>query len=312
MSGTTAGIDVTELTQSFKLAKNKREQVQILADLNCRSAFEIAEILEREGAFKGLGMAARQFSNNYRPVAAARPKRRGTPRAVFDEAEALRMWDEKVPLREMAQRLGVAHNTIERWVKRNNLTRDHMHPGRVPQSVRDPIDELRAKELFDEGLDDLAIAEALGCTISRVVEFRRRTRLLRPRGGNKKRTEDKGMEKETQPAADVESEKFEQILESVDAGEKSESPELPAASPTCCQPGRAVDVWDGYTVPEPVRERGAMTVKGFRVALVRLLSEAMDGVSLSINGEPVRDIFGVQIAVRNEQVFVDLRTRETV
>ena len=312
MSGTTSGIDVTELSQSFKLAKNKREQVQILADLNCRSAFEIAEILEREGAFKGLDMSARQFSNNYRPVAGARPKRRGTPRAVFDEAEARRMFEDKVPVREMAQRLGIGCKTVERWIERNHLTRTGMRHGPVPQSVRNPIDELRAKELFDDGLDDLAMAEALGCSVKRVIEFRRRTRLLRPRGGNKRKTEDKSMKKETQPAAEAETEKFEQILESVDAGEKPEPPELPAASPACCQPGRAVDVWDGYTVPEPVRERGAMTVKGFRVALVRLLSDAMDGASLSINGEPVRDIFGVQIAVRNEQVFVDLRTREAV
>ena len=46
-----------------------------------------------------------------------------------------------------------------------------------------PIDELRAMELFNEGLEDLAIAEVLGETVTRVKEWRRRTRLLRPRGG---------------------------------------------------------------------------------------------------------------------------------
>ena len=38
-------------------------------------------------------------------------------------------------------------------------------------------------ELFNEGLEDLAIAEALGETVTRIKEWRRRTRLLRPRGG---------------------------------------------------------------------------------------------------------------------------------
>lgn len=49
--------------------------------------------------------------------------------------------------------------------------------------ARPPMDELRAMELFNEGLEDLAIAEALGETVTRVKEWRRRTRLLRPRGG---------------------------------------------------------------------------------------------------------------------------------
>ena len=49
--------------------------------------------------------------------------------------------------------------------------------------ARPPMDELRAMELFREGLDDLQIAEALGETKNRVVEWRYRMHLLRPRGG---------------------------------------------------------------------------------------------------------------------------------
>lgn len=49
--------------------------------------------------------------------------------------------------------------------------------------ARPPMDELRAMELFNEGLEDLAIAEVLGETVTRIKEWRRRTRLLRPRGG---------------------------------------------------------------------------------------------------------------------------------
>lgn len=49
--------------------------------------------------------------------------------------------------------------------------------------ARPPMDELRAMELFREGLDDLQIAEALGETKNRVIEWRYRMHLLRPRGG---------------------------------------------------------------------------------------------------------------------------------
>ena len=46
-----------------------------------------------------------------------------------------------------------------------------------------PIDELRAMELWREGLDDLAISECLGVPISRVSAWRRRMHLYMPRGG---------------------------------------------------------------------------------------------------------------------------------
>ena len=40
-----------------------------------------------------------------------------------------------------------------------------------------PIDELRAMELYREGLDDLAISEALGESVTRVKNWRRRMKL---------------------------------------------------------------------------------------------------------------------------------------
>lgn len=43
--------------------------------------------------------------------------------------------------------------------------------------VKEPIDELRAMELYNEGLDDLAISESLGCSVSKVSAWRRMIRL---------------------------------------------------------------------------------------------------------------------------------------
>lgn len=59
-----------------------------------------------------------------------------------------------------------------------------------------PIDELRAMELWREGLDDLAISESLGVPISRVSAWRRRMHLYLPRGGaaQKKKKKEKAEE----------------------------------------------------------------------------------------------------------------------
>lgn len=43
--------------------------------------------------------------------------------------------------------------------------------------VKEPIDELRAMDLYNEGLDDLAISESLGCSVSKVSAWRRMMRL---------------------------------------------------------------------------------------------------------------------------------------
>lgn len=77
-------------------------------------------------------------------------------------------------------------------------------PRRGPAPSAPPIDELRAMELFNEGYDDLAIAEALGISKTRVRDWRFRMRLLRPRGGarqKKKQTEETAMENKNGTAA---------------------------------------------------------------------------------------------------------------
>ena len=69
-------------------------------------------------------------------------------------------------------------NFPRRYISSNAKAGKVSKPGKRP-----PIDEIRAKELFDEGYDDLAIAEALGCSKTRIKEWRSRMHLLHPRGG---------------------------------------------------------------------------------------------------------------------------------
>lgn len=50
-----------------------------------------------------------------------------------------------------------------------------------------PIDEVRAMELYREGLDDIAIGDALGVDKRRVQNWRLRMNLKRMRGGARKK-----------------------------------------------------------------------------------------------------------------------------
>lgn len=52
-----------------------------------------------------------------------------------------------------------------------------------------PLDELRAMQLYNDGLDDIAMADALGVTAKRVQSWRLRMHLKRPNAGQKKKIE---------------------------------------------------------------------------------------------------------------------------
>lgn len=113
--------------------------------------------------------------------------------------------------------------------------------------------------------------------------------------------------------------KFEAIIESVDAGKQQPLAKDIDAS------DNAAGGWDGlsrYPMVGTGSGRGpivltvkcgtppkALTVGDFLDAARKYLTEATADAPLSINGEPVRG-FGVEIAVRAEQVYVDVRTRE--
>ena len=198
------------------------------------------------------------------------PAQSGRRTYRFDTAKALELYRKGVSVNHIGTVVGVSHTSICNWIKNEGLSRPPVKPGRPPKK----------KTYFKlEGGEDV--------------------KAERP-------VEDALLEKET------EQERHEHILESVDEGKR----ELPAAAPTRCQPGRAVSVWDGYIVPEPSRismeprENAPMSVKQFRVAMCKLLSDALDDAALSINGETVRDIFGVEIVVRAGRVMVDLRTTQ--
>lgn len=232
-------IDSTELLVDFKTAKNKREQINILADLHCCSPRTIAELLKQLGALEGTDIKPLEFTNHYEPVAPAPARPRiGGRKISFDEDVARRLFAEGVSTRDMAKALGVSQTAIQDWAKRRGLKREP------------------------------------------------------PKGGPKpKPKKEKAMEQEK---------KFEEIVESVDAGKRDEP----------CAPRAAANI-TMEPRPEPQREAdGTMTVARFVSALVHYLSEATAEAELRVNGAPV-DELGFDIRVKNEQVFVDLLTRRS-
>lgn len=144
-----------------------------------------------------------------------------------------------------------------------------------------PLDEIRAMELFNVGMDDVAISEALGVSVTRIRKWRSRMRLLRPRGGaakNKKQSKEESMEKNN----------------SKETSRLAPEPPYKLSAP-----------------PPPVDSQTpeTMTVDGFLALLGMLLAPALDA-ELSINGERVNGIFSYEVTTRGKLKFVDVRTRE--
>lgn len=129
-----------DIITDFRQAKDKKAQIEILADLNCVSREQMREKLRELGLLPG--------GPPPKPKPKPEPKPEPKPKPEPEPKPA--------PI----------------------LPAPHKQP-----PARPPMDELRAMELFNEGLDDLQIAEALGETKNRVVEWRYRMHLLRPRGG---------------------------------------------------------------------------------------------------------------------------------
>lgn len=175
------------------------------------------------------------------------------------------------------------------------------------------IDTVRARELYDAGKNDAEIAAELGTKHGTIYAWRKRNGLKANATSafQQKKKEDKNVkyeECETENAViEAEAEKalagFEPVTPKKQGGFKLE----PKA-----ETEKKTDAWDGYTVPAPVRAaaRETMTVGRFVEALGKYLTEAVADAELRINGSPVSGDLSFSIAVRNDQTYVDLGTRE--
>ena len=159
-------IDKGNIRTSFRLAKDKRKQIKVLADLNLCSPWCIATLLDEMGELRQHDLTPDMFSNHFTPV-------------------------------------GGTKKTKSRGQKR-------------PRVV---MDEIRAMELYEDGLDDLAMSEALGVGVCRVEEWRKRMHLKT----QKRRKKEENVKNETKPAQPPE--QAEQYQTAKAAGEPVAAPE---------------------------------------------------------------------------------------
>ena len=127
-------MDKSEIAVSFRLAKDKKAQIETLADLNLCSPYEIAKVLDEMGALQGSRLRLDMFSGKkqYRPVAGdpayaiKRPTgmvARGRPHKALDEDRAMELWREGASDQEMMAALGATYWAVTQWRKEHGLTR---------------------------------------------------------------------------------------------------------------------------------------------------------------------------------------------
>lgn len=123
----TPTLDVGEICAAFRQSKNKREQINILGDLNCCAPRTIAGVLYRAGELEGTGLTVNSFSARYDPVSCASDKGR-KPRlkdAPFPHEEASRLFAQGLDDVAIADRLGVPIYRVQIWRGENGLRRDY-------------------------------------------------------------------------------------------------------------------------------------------------------------------------------------------
>ena len=126
-----------EISNDFRLAKNKREMVEILADQNLVSPGAMARKLDELGLMEDAGLNPDTFSNTRslpqgltprnpgpKPKPKAPPKSNDRPTVPpIDEIRAMELWKEGADDIAMSEALGVPITRVKEWRYRMHLLR---------------------------------------------------------------------------------------------------------------------------------------------------------------------------------------------
>ena len=116
-------MDREEILISFRCAKHKAQQIEILADLNTCAPREIAQIIEDAGELEPAGLSVLAFSAEYSPIESAKAGR--SRAAQFDEIRAMELFKAGLIDEAIADQLGVKVYQVKRWRSANNLKRSY-------------------------------------------------------------------------------------------------------------------------------------------------------------------------------------------
>lgn len=152
-----------EIRAKYRMAKDKADMLQVLAELTASSQKEIAEFL---GVDEPSGV-----------------KRKYTkPKGSINQERAWELYRQGLNDKEMAEQLGVTRSGVNSWRHKHGLPMIGVNPVAVKGS-----DEERMA-LYQQGLEDPEIAKALGTSKSSVFCWRKKHHLPPngKRGGNRR------------------------------------------------------------------------------------------------------------------------------
>ena len=147
-----------EIRISYTQAADRKNQIVVLADLNATDTNKMQEKLRE------LGLLAEEQP----------PQRKKGPAVKFDPERAEELYGKGMNDTEIGKEMGFSSWRVGEWRKEKNLP---IHRKKREYPKPESIDELRAMELYREGLCDLDMAEKLGCSKSRVTAWRKMMRL---------------------------------------------------------------------------------------------------------------------------------------
>lgn len=132
-----------EIVNSYRLARDPRRQISVLAELNAVPPSVIREVLAEAGEL------------------VLKPRKTGGGRPLgFDAAEARRLFDAGLSDKEMAEKLGTKVRNIQFWRQGQGLLRPRGLPfGSEAKKVETPTDENK-EETGMKKMRDNAAAEA--------------------------------------------------------------------------------------------------------------------------------------------------------
>lgn len=133
-----------EIVNSYRLARDHRRQIGVLAELNAVPPSVIREVLAEAGEL------------------ALKPRKTGGGRPLsFDAAEARRLFDAGMSDKEMAEKLGTKVRNIQFWRQGQGLLRPRGLPfGSEAKKVETPTDENKEETGMKKKMQDNAAAEA--------------------------------------------------------------------------------------------------------------------------------------------------------
>ncbi len=114
-----------EIARHYRLAKEKRSSIQILADLNATGTGEIRAILEQAGEIEP------------EPTASPKAKAGSSARNFrFDEKLAMKLYKQGLPDAQIVASMGVSTSTICVWRNARNLPPNRKNCTKTEESVQ--------------------------------------------------------------------------------------------------------------------------------------------------------------------------------